>query len=195
MEKRSLVSIVGLSIFVLIILCLHFLCPDYNPISQFISEYGYGRLGWLASIAFYAAAIGFLFLGINLLQLESAYRSKLGLVFIFYCALAFLLFGIFPMEPAIPPTTFGGILHYWVGFAFFIIGGAAPLTNTLKLKNSPIYKKNYPVLLSISVFTLAVVLVGFAIQNVGVVGLTQRLYILSFVIWSIYVNVLLDKQA
>jgi hypothetical protein len=181
-------------LFLVIIILLHFLYPDYNPLAQFISEYGYGRLGWLASIAFILQGIGFLFLGLNLLKLEESYRSKVGLGLIFFLFVANIIFGLFPMEPAIPPTTFGGTLHYWVGFVHVILGALTPLITLFKLKNAPVIKDSATVLWVLAIIASVDMVIGFLVMNAGLAGLTRRIFVLCLTLWSMYVTVELGKE-
>ena len=67
-KKIAFISSCSLMLFVVIVFLLHFLRPDKNMMSCFVSEYAVGEYGWLMTIAFYALAFGAALLLISLLQ-------------------------------------------------------------------------------------------------------------------------------
>jgi len=46
------IAIVGISYFLTTVIALHFLRPDYDPASRFVSEYAVGSYGFLMTSAF-----------------------------------------------------------------------------------------------------------------------------------------------
>ena len=51
------VALVGIAYFVVIIVALHVLRPDLNPIQRPTSEYAVGPYGWLMTSAFFSMSV------------------------------------------------------------------------------------------------------------------------------------------
>jgi hypothetical protein len=85
---------VGITVFVVIIVILHFIQPDYNPKYQLISELAIGKYGGLVFIAFLglAAAVFGLQVAISESGATRSYRVLLNID-----AMFFFLTGIFPL--------------------------------------------------------------------------------------------------
>jgi hypothetical protein len=52
--------------FIVMLVLLHGLRPDYTPVDHMISDYAVGRLGWVMTTAFVALAVGCLTLGLGM---------------------------------------------------------------------------------------------------------------------------------
>jgi len=75
------IAIVGISYFLTTVIALHFLRPDYDPVSRFVSEYAVGQYGFLMTSAFFGLSLGSLALVIRLYQgVSRSARSWIGLI-------------------------------------------------------------------------------------------------------------------
>ncbi len=111
----AFISLCGCILFIIIVCILHFLRPDKNRLSCFVSEYAVGNFGWLMTIGFYTLAIAAVFLLIGLLQ--DCKVSATGCITLGIFSVGILLAGIFPTDlPGNPPTP-RGLIH---GFAALI---------------------------------------------------------------------------
>jgi len=83
-------------LFLVIVIALHGLSPEFSPVSHFISEYALGPYGTLASVAFLAGGLGWILLGVSLLLgLSRSWLSIVGLMLLFMCGIDGLMFGMF----------------------------------------------------------------------------------------------------
>ena len=90
-------GIVGVATFVVTVLVLHLLQPDYDPTHQLMSELALGRHGWAMIVAF--AGLAFAVFGIQsaLAPFDASRSLRLVLVI---AAVFFLVAGIFPLGDA-----------------------------------------------------------------------------------------------
>ncbi len=87
-------TIAGVAAFLLVVVLLHVLQPDYRPRSQLMSELALGRHGWAMLIAFAGLATAVFALRAAIAPLGSGkgYRALLTLA-----AMLFMAAGIFPL--------------------------------------------------------------------------------------------------
>ena len=57
LARTAMVALVGIAYFALIIVALHFLRPDLNPLSTPTSEYAVGPYGFLMTSAFFSMSL------------------------------------------------------------------------------------------------------------------------------------------
>lgn len=100
------IAIVGISYFLTAVIALHFLRPDYDPVSRFVSEYAVGSYGFLMTSAFFGLSLGSLALVIGLYQgVSRSARSWIGLILLGIWGVAILIAGIFPTALKGAPAT------------------------------------------------------------------------------------------
>ena len=68
LARTATVALVGIAYFTLIIVVLHLLRPDLNPLSTPTSEYAVGPYGFLMTSAFFSMSLGSFALVIGLYQ-------------------------------------------------------------------------------------------------------------------------------
>ena len=96
--------VAGALLFLITMVALHLLRPDYNPLRNFLSEYAVGPFGFLLTAAVYELAATFLMLlfGLRLSVRPSGFLTAscvlLGVVIISSCAVA-----VFPIDLIMPP--------------------------------------------------------------------------------------------
>src|SRR5512141_626362 len=106
-------AIVGIAYFLIAVIGLHFLRPDYNPIRRLVSEYAVGPYAFLMTSAFIALSLGSLALVIGLFQnLSRTWLSWIGLFFLAVWAGGILIAAIFPVGDRIVLGTPSGYIHY-----------------------------------------------------------------------------------
>lgn len=52
------ISLVAITLFLILLIALHFIEPEYDPSKHLISEYELGHFGWLMSLAFFSLGVG-----------------------------------------------------------------------------------------------------------------------------------------
>ncbi|HEC62702.1 MAG TPA: DUF998 domain-containing protein [bacterium] len=109
MEKKKLsalmtkISIVTASLFLLLLLLLHFLKPEISPSWRMISEYEIGRFGWLMQVAFFSLAAGTVCLALALRSQVQSVTGYIGLVLLLVIAVGMTMGGIFITGPITTP--------------------------------------------------------------------------------------------
>lgn len=90
----AVATMIGVVMFVIIVLLLHFIQPGYEPRHQLVSELAVGQYGWSMFIAFLGLATAVLGVqaAIATLGCSHGFRVLLGVA-----ALLFLIAGIFPL--------------------------------------------------------------------------------------------------
>ncbi len=116
--RLATIAIVGIAYFVVAVVTLHFLRPDYDPVKQHLSGYVAGPYGFLMTSAFFALALGSLVLDIGLWQgVSRTNLSKVGLMLLAVFGVGVALEGIFPTDAEGAPQTTSGTIH---GVAFVL---------------------------------------------------------------------------
>jgi len=108
------VSFAAAATFVVLLIALHFIEPEFDPSWRFISEYELGRFGWVMSLAFLCLAISYvtLFIAIRL-QLRTI-AGRIGLALLLVSAVGLAMAGIFTTDPITTSpedATTSGMLH------------------------------------------------------------------------------------
>jgi len=113
---RSVIT--GAALYILIVVVLHFLRPDYHPARRFLSEYAVGRFGGLGTAAFCvlagttAALAALLFLKARHSSFLLAVCILLGLVSVGFCVLALFPTDLCDPKGGPPPIrTVTGNIH------------------------------------------------------------------------------------
>ena len=108
----ALLALIGLVYFVVIIIVMHRLRPDYNPRSRYISEYAIGKYGPLAASSF--VIYGLAILGLYLC-LESVLpviaKSNTGLTLMAIWGVATVITGFFDVDLKDEPMSLHGTVH------------------------------------------------------------------------------------
>jgi uncharacterized membrane protein YidH (DUF202 family) len=190
-KSIAFISLFGCTAFVVIVCLLHFLRPDKNRLSCFVSEYAVGNYGWLMTLAFYTLAIAAALLLIGLLQGYKASATACITFGIF--SVGILLAGIFPTDvPVEPPTTRGLILGFAALIALLNLGISMIAWGNVFKKN-----ENWKSFAKPSIFygvVSLVLLIIFVGSPILFRGLTQRILLgwdiswLLLVSWKLYHN-------
>ena len=170
--------------FVVIVVLLHFLRLDMHPLQAFISEYAVGEYGFLMTTAFLAFAVGLAALVVSLFQGLPLTRSWVSLVLLSACSVLMTLVGIFPADLGREITTTSGEIHSHASLPFFLLLMIAMLVLSIRLRRAGMLEGRYMALLWLSIAApiLFVATLG-PLDSAGLVGLGQRLYVLSLISW------------
>ena len=106
------ISFFGLAYFVVIIIAMHKLRPDYNPRSRYISEYAVGKYGQLAasSLFFYGSAILGIYLCLHSILPDRA-QSNIGLTLIAIWGVSVVITGFFDTDLKAEKMSLHGTVH------------------------------------------------------------------------------------
>ena len=87
-------TIVGVAVFIVTVIALHLLQPDYNPRHQLMSELALGQYGWAMFLAFLGLAVAVF--GVQ--AAIGSYRAVRGYrILLNIAAMLFLTAGVFPL--------------------------------------------------------------------------------------------------
>jgi hypothetical membrane protein len=123
LAQLAVVAIAGVIYFVVAVVVLHILRPDYDPARRVISNYAVGPYGFLMTIAFLAPAMSQFGLALGLYRgMAIGSRSRIGMMLLGIAGLGDLLSAIFPTDvtPNDTPVTTIGVIHILAGVIGFL---------------------------------------------------------------------------
>jgi hypothetical protein len=110
----SKLTVASMGLFLLILLMLHLLEPEYDPTWRFISEYALGQYGWLMNLDFFLAALGSLSFMIAAWEETKSVTGRIGQVLLGISALGMAIAAMFTTDPITTPAgemTESGSMH------------------------------------------------------------------------------------
>src|SRR5262245_35908088 len=120
------ISIASITIFAILIVTLHFLRPDLDPIKRLTSEYAVGQYRYLMTAAFFCMSIAtFALLIVLSKEMRGKARSVIGLALLMIWGVAVLIAMSFPIDPEGAPATTTGKIHETngpIGFLSLTLG-------------------------------------------------------------------------
>lgn len=192
----SLTGILTCALNTLIIITLDFTVPDYNSMTQYVSEFGIipGIVSQIVSAWWIISGIALMLFSISLDNTieKSGKLSILGPLFIFlYGLLDSIGSVIFPMDMA--EETFSGIMHILVSFIGITAVIFSPLALLGRMKRDPAWKR----LVRFTGFTQIIFLLIYMVCILAFadiylsqyLGLLQRIFIYVVDIWIIILGV------
>ena len=195
-QTRSLgllaaVAIVGLAFFAATALLLP-LISEYSLTADYISELVIGRYGYLQTAAFFAAGLGTLALAVGVREATNgSWGTRLGSALVGLYGVGLILAGILPTDEIGPagrvasPTSVGTMHSVVSALAFvFVIAGMFVLSRTFK--RDARWQAVWPWSLMLALATLIGVIVAAPSEG-PLVGLIQRTYIGTIIIWQVLV--------
>ena len=184
-KTTAIISLFGFLLFLIIVIFLHFLRPDKNMFSCFVSEYAVGNYSWLMTISFYVLAISSaILLGGLTNQVRS---SKTPVITLSIFSLGILLAGIFPTDlPGNTPTT-GGLIHGFAALIGLLNLGISEIAWGIAFQKQSHLKKLAKPSIYFGVVSL-VILILFIDSPIGLRGLSQRILLTFNISWLCIVS-------
>ncbi len=184
-KTNAFISLYGLILFVTIVIFLHFLRPDKNMLTSFVSEYAVGKDSWLMTIAFFALAIASTLLLMGLMLHVSAPRTAKITLGVF-CVGIFLA-AIFPTDvPAFPQTTVG-LIHGFAALIALLNLGISMISWGISFKKNNDLKRFASISVLWGVISLILLILHIA-SPISVRGLTQRILLTWNISWLFLLN-------
>jgi hypothetical protein len=187
--KATLGLAIGLCVaFLAILSALHVLEPEFNP-PHLISEYQLGRVGWLMSLAFFCLGAASLALFAAAKQRIHTKPGRVGIWGLLIVGVAYFCAGSFPPDP----RWFVSRLLHGIGGLVVIFG--SPMAFTLVsngfVRNEAVVTSARPLIWTagltwVSLFLFygsILVFRGAPPSDSIVVGWTNRILIITFVLW------------
>jgi len=158
----------------LLVLLLHFLAPEFNPLTRPMSDYATGRFGFLMAGAIATFGVSVLCLARALAN--HAPRTSVALLNV--AGVAYLVAGIFPTD-ALPDETvisFAGAVHFIAGYLSspLIVSAAILLTRE---------RRAFAFALVLWATLIALVVVNALHLQIG--GIGQRIFMTLVVGWVV----------
>jgi hypothetical protein len=181
---------IALGLFIVILLALHVLRADLNPVERMMSEYAVGDYGYLMTLAFVALAVATIALVSALAQiLPENVRSKSGLALIGISAVGLVVFAIFPIGVGETVDSRSDLIHRMTApFVFFGLTMGVFLVSRGFRRDPRLGSLYVPgILISALMLTASV---GFFMSygaGLGFEGIAQRSFMLAFIAWFLLV--------
>jgi hypothetical protein len=182
----STIALVGIAYFAAIIVALHFLRPDLNPLQRPTSEYAVGPYGYLMASAFFSMSAASLALASGLARgIAPSARSRVGLGLLGLWGLNLLIAMIFPIDPEGAAPTLAGSIHSINGPVGFLSLSLGMVLISRRFKHDVAWRPIQRPAVLLALGNLATFL-AFPLLNAtgtGLLGLAQRIALALIVAW------------
>src|SRR6266536_1649173 len=98
-RRAAAVAIISGSLFLALLVILHVLEPEFNPIWRFVSEYELGPYGWMMRLAFFCLGCGCVAVFIALRTQLPTTSGKVGLSLLLAAGASLFLTALFAPDP------------------------------------------------------------------------------------------------
>jgi hypothetical protein len=195
-RQAAFASIVASTYFLVAAFASHIVSKQYDPVSDYISDYAVGPWGWIYGSAFWASSIGCFALALSLTLLVPAKSlSWVGVVFLVIVGCTYTVDFFFPTDilpPGAPPQTIVGTIHLVAALVGWVLFTISAVLLSAHLKNDAYWKRWYGLLMSLAWLSalLFIVLVGVVASKVPFGGIAEKAFILDRNVWTLVVSVL-----
>jgi Protein of unknown function (DUF998) len=167
--------------YVIVLIVLHILEPEFDPRFRFMSEYALGDYGWLMTTTFFALGLAPLAAAIGLRAVNQLSRSiRIGLGLLVVAAMFIWLAGVF--RDSIP--------HLLAGVVAFPSMVMAVLLLSWTFRRTMGWQTIFQVTLLIALGMLAMLVL--MVGDLAMPGLQQRVFIFLFLLW---LSIVVHKSA
>ena len=198
-------GLLGIALFVVTIVSLHFLQPELKPLDEAMSYYVHGSQGWLLTVGLIGLGIASLAITCALANTVDGPGARSGRWLLGVWSVGVLLGGFFPADPPghwNEPPSLTGIVH---GNAALLAFAAFPLAALLLGMSFRRNRRWLPTatVLSLLAVAAAISLIAFMASLVPVfirpgppvlLGLSERVLIVIYLAWLMLVAVTMLKH-
>ena len=178
-RASAALALVGFSTFVVVVVLLHGLQSDLDPLVHFMSEYAVREGGWLMKVAFFFFAAGQAGLVAALVsRVPRPARSGTGVILLAISCLGILGAGIFDAVLLGSPITWQGALHGLSSVLTFFTAVPGMIVVSRRLRSAGRLHGKYRVLPGLAWLVLVLLL-----APIEPAGLAQRLFITAMFAW------------
>lgn len=184
-RSLGLVGLAGVGAWVSIVVLLHGIKSELDPVDTYISDYAIGDNGWLMQLAFYAVGIGTLAVAWGLrLSLAPGKRVLLSVVLTAVVGVGFLVAGTFTTDPTdATDTTTEGSLHLLGAVMVFPVIVACAFILLGVFRRDPIWSEFAGRVRWFPWLLFAGFIVSFFASPDDLLGITQRVYAAIVMAW------------
>ncbi|GCE29520.1 hypothetical protein KDA_50040 [Dictyobacter alpinus] len=179
----ALLSIVGLACFLALVVVLHGLRPDDDPLSHTVSEYALGAYGVLMTLGFVVLGLGSVALVLALAVCHAGKRPA-GLVLLVCWSLGVLVLSVYHTDKSGIPVSPGGFIHSFVALIALLSLVFSALFYTLYFRRHAQWQAfaRPSLLLTLIMF---VTLIVFLASPLAYKGITERVLLGVDSVWLI----------
>ena len=188
--RRATIATIGVLCFGVLLVILHFLRPDLNPISEPTSAYAGGPFSFLMTTAFFCMSVASLTLVLALnRQVSPSRQSRIGRVLLGTWALGVLIAMIFPMDADGAPSTLSGTIHQTAGPLTFLALTTGMIFMSWAFQQDAEWRPFSGTSMTLSLLMLAAFVATFLsfAADLGTTGLAQRIALTTAVTWMLLV--------
>ncbi len=182
----ALIAIGGIAYFIVAVVVLHFLRPEYAPINHAVSNYAVGPNGNLMTAAFYVLALSVFALALGLFRsIALTNLSRVAILLLCLASSGMVVLSIFPgdVHALHPPATITGVIHWTAAtISFLSIMIAAFLLSSSFKSDGRWQEFRRPCFILALAMVGALLLYGI-LALVGWIGIGQRIYLAVCLLW------------
>jgi hypothetical membrane protein len=184
--------------FFLVVAILHVLRPDDNPIRQAISNYAVGPYGLFMISAFLALALAMVTLALGLAgDIKLTRRARVAMLLLYVASFGLVIVGIFPGDVNVPhpPATVTGLIHWMAAGTSFLSSMIAAFLLSYCFKEDEHWQSYHHTALVLALITVAALAVFGMLVLIGWIGIGERIYITTSLLWPLFTAVRLWSHA
>ena len=175
-----------------VIVAMHAIQPQLEPATHFVSEYAYGQLGWLVSLAYVVAGAGALAIASSLGSALSGRWSTASAVCVVLVGIGLIATGLTRIDVVQSDgsivSTESGMAHELAGYVVLLGLVPAALLLSGAFSRDP---RLETVAFASRLFAwglIATFLVAVVSQGMGLAGVGQRLFLGTWLAWLVFVG-------
>ena len=186
-QMLAYIARLGLALFTVAILLLHFLSPEFNPVAQGISYYALGQFGWLFTVSLLFLGLAGMALILLLWHRRTNASGYLGLSLLAAWIIMLEAGAFFEMDAPGSVPTLHGRIHSMASLNFLLLAPAALLIQRRRLsrvqRRDPERRRGWALAWSVVVASGLLITFNGFLLNLGVGGVVQRAYWITVIAW------------
>ena len=183
-KQYGIIGMVGIGWFVVAVLVLHLVEPDFSVVDDFISDYANSDNGWLMQSAFLGAGVGTIAIALGLRKtLAPGTRVTASVVLMLVAGVGFLVAISKTDSKGVTDSTTSGTLHVAGSVAIFFALLIAVWMMRGVFKRDPVWGPFAKAQLWFAIAYTVTMFVNFGTPEDGPVGLTQRIFVPVMMAW------------